>query len=146
MNVSTKDLEQVLAVADKALAMHSEWREGLVRILLCKLPLPDSAVALDAHQHCAFGTWFYSKANAHLRALPAFQRIGELHERMHDSARDMCMRVKASGFAQEDDYDRFVRCNVEFHGALEQFRHRVSLTLQNAGSPEAPGAGQPGSE
>jgi hypothetical protein len=138
MNVSTENLEQVLAVAEKALLMHSEWRENLLRTLLCRLPLPDSAVAVDAHQRCAFGTWFYSKANAHLHALPAFHRIGELHQVMHDSARDLCMRSKVNGFAQEDDYDQFVRCNVEFHNALEEFRERVLVTLKNAGPSATP--------
>lgn len=129
--VLAEDVEQILATIEKALKMHTTWYEDLVRRLLCKLPLPDSVIAVNAHQCCDFGCWFYGKMNEQSHNLPAFAEMGESHKVMHDSARDLCLKMKATGMVHEDDYDYFIRNVLRFSGELTAFRQRVLNTLNH---------------
>ena len=130
-SVSTEEMEQILGTIETALQMHTKWYEDLVRRLLCKLPLPDSMVAINSHQCCDFGRWFYGSINERSHNLPAFAEIGELHKTMHDSARDLCLKMKATGMVHEDDYDYFTRNVSRFKGELAEFRQRVLNTLNH---------------
>lgn len=130
-SVSAEEIEQILGTIEKALQMHTKWYEDLVRRLLCKLPLPDSVVAKNAHQHCDFGCWFYGNINERSHGLPAFAEIGELHKIMHDSARELYLKMKATGMVHEDDYDYFTRNVSRFKGELAEFRQRVLNTLNH---------------
>lgn len=129
--VSRQDLEKILQVIDKALAMHMQWHEDLIRNIICKLPLPDSVIKVDAHQHCDFGCWFYHQNNAHLRELPSFQEMGNLHQAMHASAREICLKITATGLVTENDYDHFIRNLARFRDCLRDLQDRSRKTLAN---------------
>lgn len=131
ISVTSEELESILATIEEALSLHDKWREGLLRSLICKLPLAASHLAEDAHQRCAFGCWFYSKGNTHLREMAIFKRIGQLHQAMHDNAREVCLKIKATGVVVEEDYDQFLGGVSRFRDELVGLRSRVSFTLQN---------------
>lgn len=131
ISVTSEELERILATIEEALSLHDKWREGLLRTLVCKLPLAAPDIAEDAHQRCAFGSWFYSKGNSHFRNLPAFKKIGELHQAMHRSAREVCLKVKVTGLVAEEDYDQYLGSVSQFREELVGLQHRVSYTLQN---------------
>lgn len=61
--VSAEEIKKILVVIDKATQMHSEWYEDLMRRLLCKLPLPESEIGINAYHCCDFGRWFYGRIN-----------------------------------------------------------------------------------
>lgn len=128
-NLSHEDSKRILETIDNAFLVHTKWFEDLTRMLLCKLPLRDSYVAKDAHKKCEFGCWLYSSKNRRLRDLPAFVKIEELHEKMHDSAKEMCLKMKATGMIREEDYDYFIRNMTAFRNELAEFRQRVSVTM-----------------
>lgn len=71
INVTTKELQQILKTIDDALAMHGKWLDGLHRTFACRLPPADSQIAEDAHQRCAFGQWFYGKNNGNCPRCPS---------------------------------------------------------------------------
>lgn len=131
ISVTSEELESILATIEEALSLHDKWREGLLRSLICKLPLAASNIAEDAHQRCAFGCWFYSKGNTHLREMAVFKRIGQLHQAMHDNAREVCLKIKATGVVVEEDYDQFLGGISRFRDELVGLQHKVSFTLQN---------------
>jgi diguanylate cyclase (GGDEF)-like protein len=131
INVTAQELEAILATVDKALDMHAQWREQLQRSLICKLPPREADMANDAHEQCAFGQWFYSPANAHLRKLPVFKRIEELHEEMHGHARELCIRVKGHWAITPKEYDPFIHQVAVFREALINLRHKVEETRHN---------------
>ncbi|MES1997716.1 MAG: CZB domain-containing protein [Pseudomonadota bacterium] len=133
--VSSKELEKIFAVVDEASLNHTKWHDDLVRRLLCHLPLSESIVAKDAHHLCAFGTWFYGMGKDQVNALLAFKRIGELHQAMHNSAREVCIKSKATGFVPEVDYDAFVQDLALFRNEIVLFKSRIVKTLENAGHP-----------
>lgn len=134
ISVTSEELDRILATIEEALSLHDKWREGLLRTLVCKLPPTASDIAEDAHQRCDFGNWFYCKGNSHLRNLPAFKKIGELHQAMHQRAREVCLKVKGTGLVAEEDYDQYLGSVSQFREELVGLQHRVSYTLQNIDS------------
>lgn len=133
-NVAPEDIEQILETIDKALLMHTRWYEDLMRTLLCRLPVPLSITAKDAHNRCDFGCWLYGERNSRLHVLPAFTKIDALHKTMHDSARELSLKMEANGKAPEEDYDYFLRNVTQFRNELNDFRQRVLATLNHVTS------------
>jgi diguanylate cyclase (GGDEF)-like protein len=131
INVTVEELQRIMSTIEEALLLHAQWREGVDRALSCHLPPAENDLQQDGHQRCAFGRWFYSSANAQLRALPTFSKIGKLHQSMHDSARTLCANSQEQQAALIEDYDRFLGDLAEFKGELLGLRERVSFTLQN---------------
>lgn len=128
-NVSTEELEKILDVVEAALSSHTKWYDDLIRRLLCRLPLPDTVIAQDAHRQCAFGVWFYGMGENYVEELPAFKRIGELHQIMHGNAREVSQIIKANGCATELEYAAFQRRLMEFRGELDNLRNKIRHTL-----------------
>lgn len=131
INVTSEELERILTTIEEALVLHEKWRGSLQRTFACRLPPAPADMAEDAHQHCAFGHWFYSKGNSGLRKLAVFQKIGELHQAMHGSAREICMRLEIMGKVPVNGYDTFVGNMEKFREELVGLQHKVSFTLQN---------------
>lgn len=134
INVTAEELEKIVSTIGEALELHGRWREKLERNLICRLPHDEADLAEDAHRNCAFGRWFYSKGNAHLRGLPAFTAIGKLHQAMHVSARELCIKSRALGSVAVEDYDLFLGDMTRFRDELQNLQRRVSFTLQNIDS------------
>lgn len=131
LNVTSEDLERILATIKETLSLHDEWREGLSRVLICQLPLTALDITEGAHQRCAFGRWFYSTDNSHLRDLPAFKKIGELYQAMHDNSREVCLKIKDAGLVAIEDYDFYLGSVAQFREELVGLHRRVAHTLQN---------------
>lgn len=129
IHVTAQELETILSTIDKALGMHEVWREQIQRTLSCKLPPADADLADDAHHHCAFGHWFYSASNAHLRKLPSFKKIEEMHVAMHNQARDLCVRLKGHWGITPAEYDPYIAQVARFRGELMQLRQKIFDTL-----------------
>ena len=125
------NLKKVVAVIEKSLRMHVIWHENLVRWLICKRPLPDSVIDADAHKCCDFGKWFYGQANLHLRQLPMFRRIDDLHRLMHANTRDSCLKYRTMGMMTEDDYDNFLDSIANFRKELISLKARAESTLNH---------------
>ena len=129
INVTAQELESILSTLDKALDMHDQWREQLQRALICKLPPDEANLAKDAHHQCAFGNWYYSAGNAHLRRLETFQKVEAMHETVHSLGRDLCTHVKGHWPITLKEYDPFIAQITAFRGELLKLRHKVEETL-----------------
>jgi hypothetical protein len=71
-----------------------------------------------------------------VKLIPAFKKIGELHETMHNSAREVCGKKMATGFVTEVDYDAFIQDLAQFRNELILFKTRVVKTLENTERPK----------
>jgi diguanylate cyclase (GGDEF)-like protein len=131
INVTVEELEKIQKTVDDALAMHGKWLENLQRIFACRLSPNESDLAVDAHQNCDFGRWFYGKSNSRLREIPAFQKIEALHKSMHNTVREICAKLRVSGVVQPDDYDVLLGEVKRFSAALLELRNKVDYTLKN---------------
>ncbi|MDD5388607.1 MAG: diguanylate cyclase [Gallionellaceae bacterium] len=129
INVTAQELESILSTIDKALAMHDAWREQIQRTVACRLAPQDGDMADDAHHRCAFGNWFYSPSNAHLRRLPSFMKIEEMHKVTHNHARELCIRLKGHWPISPNEYDPYIEQVAHFRAELIQLRQKVFDTL-----------------
>jgi len=129
INVTAQELETILTTLDKALILHDQWRDQLQRALICKLPPEDANLAPDAHHHCAFGRWYYSPANAHLRKLETFHQVEEIHETMHHLGRELCTHAKGRWPITPKEYDPFIAKMAAFRNELLKLRRKVEETL-----------------
>lgn len=134
INVTSGELETILARIEEARVMHEKWRNKVHRILACKLPPEVADMSEHAYQKCAFGQWLYSKSNANLRNISAFVKIDELHRAMHDGARNIFSRLESLDKVPVKEYDLFVASMGAFDDALAALQQRVSYTLQNIDS------------
>jgi diguanylate cyclase (GGDEF)-like protein len=134
INVTSEELERILTTIEEALVLHEKWRGNLQRTFACRLPPAQADMAEDAHQQGSFGHWFYSKGNSNLRNLAVFKKIGELHQAMHQRAREVCLKIKGTGLVAEEDYDQYIGSLSQFREELLGLQHRVSYTLQNIDS------------
>ncbi|MFV0594477.1 CZB domain-containing protein [Shewanella sp.] len=128
-NLSFDEIKQVLNIVEKSYIVHEKWYEDLIKTLLCRLPIEDRFIGKCPHQKCQFGQWLYSENSRHLRNLPAFIKIEALHDRMHASAKEMCVRMKTTGFVLEHDYVAFLQHVHLFRENMNEFKHRVLSTL-----------------
>lgn len=58
----------------------------------------------------------------------------ELHKAMHDSAREVCLKVEVTGMAPVEDYDHFLGSASRFNDELVDLQQRVLYTLKNVAS------------
>jgi len=133
-DISHEQIQNILDTINSALKNHNDWYENLMRTLVCRIHMDDCFIAKDAHRKCKFGHWFYDKTNSDFHNLPAASKIGKLHKTMHDSARNICLNMRTGGLVQTRDYDRFSRDLNNFREALEDFRHRILITLESVTS------------
>jgi diguanylate cyclase len=130
-NISHEKIKQILEIIDLALKMHTEWYDRLIRNLICRTLMDESYIAKDAHHKCDFGCWFYNQNDSSFHKLPSAIKIGELHKVMHDSAREISLKMKVNGVVSEADYDYLVRNMALFKEELADFRQRVLDTLES---------------
>lgn len=128
---SAESINQILDVVNIAFIAHTQWHEDLIRSLLCRTHMAESYIAKDAHHKCDFGRWFYTQNSSSFHGLPAASKIEESHKIMHNSARDMCLKMKANGIIHTEDYDYFIRNLTCFKDELTSFRKRVLDTLES---------------
>lgn len=129
INVTAQELDSILDTLDKALVLHDQWREKLLRTLICRLPPDPANLAGDAHLQCAFGHWYYGAGNAHLRRLDTFKALEDLHREVHDLGRQLCTHAKAHWAITPREYDPFLARVDAFRGELLKLRHKVEETL-----------------
>lgn len=128
INVTAQELDTIVTTIDRALSMHDAWREQIQRTLACKLPPREADMADDAHHLCAFGQWFYGPANASLRGLPSFRKVEELHQIMHNHARELCVRLKGHWPVTPVEYDPYIEQVARFRAELVALRQKVFET------------------
>lgn len=131
IKVSTADLDAILARIDGAVGLHDKWRDGFQRNLICQLPPASADLRIDAHQHCAFGTWLYGRANAQVLSLPAMKSIEMKHREMHAKARKIYERKRAENMTFPVDYDSYQATANTLREELLVLKERAAFMLQN---------------
>jgi len=112
-DAAANEIQDYLSGFARAMEAHARWLARLNKTLLCRLePHPDD-VAADAHLRCAVGEWCEEGRRGPLRRLPDFQAIGALHERLHDTARDLLLDSAASGEVDRQAYLRLLEIDDE---------------------------------
>ena len=76
-------LQTSLGQLQEATLDHAVWRDHLLRVISGRRPSDRNDLATDAHRHCLFGQWYFTRALPELRALPSFAMMGAEHEDLH---------------------------------------------------------------
>ena len=117
--VSSDELQGVIAQLKEARHNHQQWHGILIRTLVCKLPGDKRDTNPLAHTECRFGQWYYGKAPEKLRSHPGFIAMGEEHQRMHHLARLLLIAADAGNPVAALDFDNFTN-------ALERLQLEIS--------------------
>lgn len=120
------DVMPILNDLDQGILHHLAWFKQLHRALVCDMPPSADDLAEDAHERCLFGRWF-RVGNGHpvLGDLPAFRTIGELHDGMHDLARQLLV-LKQKGISLAcEDYDTFMERAIAFKLAIRHLQYEI---------------------
>lgn len=108
-----------------SLVNHSNWTRNLHRTLLCDAKANNSDLTEDAHHHCLFGQWYYGTENQKLTDQETFRELGDLHQRVHDTARRL-LQTKVSGAPISlEQYDQFNDAIHIFRSAIEDLQHKI---------------------
>ncbi|WP_438969719.1 diguanylate cyclase [Methylophaga sp.] len=106
-SITNKQLQDVIAQLDQAISSHDQWYKNLQRVLITHAPPEESDLKPDAHRLCRFGEWYGSTQVDFMQENPLFVSLGELHEKMHTSARYLIQRVLDGLPISVSDWDHF---------------------------------------
>lgn len=108
-------LFHVIKSLDKAINHHENWLGALFRQLVCNEIASDTIDTRDdAHHLCRFGQWYDSVDDPFLLEEPLFQRIGRIHQQMHDAARKVIVARDEQGSLNGAHYDAFTELTMAF--------------------------------
>jgi len=121
-----KSLEQL----EEATYDHADWHGNLLRAIVCGLPGDPNDLAATAHLKCRFGRWYYERAPAEFRELPAFAAIGKEHEQLHRIATRLLRDAAADAPIVRADFEDLVSGSARLRLELDSLRREIEGALQ----------------
>lgn len=121
---TTKILD-VIAELEKAVGKHIEWLTNLHKMIVCNLPVPPQILDEEVHLKCDFGKWYYLHETSFPNQQEQFQKIGQFHLRIHDSARQMLLTVQNKQAVAPEEYDEFMYLVSVFNELLRKLQSDV---------------------
>ncbi|MFN8126838.1 MAG: diguanylate cyclase [Candidatus Nanopelagicales bacterium] len=122
---SDQQLTAVIAQFDQAIYNHEQWHKNLIRTMVARLPPDPADLHPDAHHRCRFGQWYDTEAAGLIGEHPAFVALSVAHERMHESATELLLRVADDlpvAAADLDQFDnRLDRMRLELQSLRREF-------------------------
>ena len=85
----------------------------------------------EAHRHCRFGQWYWSPQTSFIREYPAFTSLGDAHERMHISARNLLQLITDGRPIPANDWDHFDNDLDRMRLEFQSLRHEFAEIAQN---------------
>lgn len=123
---NNQNLLLLIEQLDLAISLHIGWLKVFHLNLVCgKSPDGTGDVAVNAHERCAFGKWFYHEGRAALDAYEATGSIESVHREMHDAARDLLRGKRDDGTLCGDGYARFIDLANSFKGQMRALQNDV---------------------
>ena len=123
---SNQSLLLIIQQLDQAIGFHIAWLKQLHRSLIChSANIAEEDMAEDAHRHCEFGRWFYSKAINQLENSDLVEQIEIKHRQMHEAAREMLLNKDHEQDVCLEDYDRFIDFAIDFKSLVRALQHEL---------------------
>lgn len=109
------DLEVLAADIKHSLEAHRHWMQRITTALVTRQPINESQfIAEDAHLHCSFGRWLAQVCTDELFQQGSFLKIGQYHQQLHDSARNLIVELNLHGDVNPDAFENFMLLQKEF--------------------------------
>lgn len=133
MSASPVDTQHFVAELDAAVQAHMDWTRRIIRCAVLRTP-PDADV-VDPHAHtlCSFGGWFAAN-RPHFDALDplATAQVESVHQRMHDSMRDIFNTLSRCEAGSIEALDTFEATQAELISLLAAFKtNLLSQTVRH---------------
>ncbi|HVN41456.1 MAG TPA: diguanylate cyclase [Steroidobacteraceae bacterium] len=128
LDVPPAELHEAREEIARAAEEHLEWLAGLLRTIVCALPVDPRDLAPDAHRLCRFGRWYHTRSPPGLRATASFMALGALHQRVHALAAEILRSVLAEREVDRGQFDELVAAS----GRLRRVLDALSSELQQA--------------
>ena len=125
-------LRATLTQLQQATHDHLEWREHLIRTIVCRLPPRRDDLADDAHKRCGFGQWYYAEASAVLREQRILGAMEIQHEVVHRIAAAMLRKYADDRKIPSYEYDDYVAAGHRLQTELDSLRHEIQDILRSA--------------
>jgi len=112
---STTEMFTAVRALDTGIQNHAAWLKTLHQTMICNEVYANKAdYQEDAHCHCNFGRWYYTEALPVIRNNALYERIGSLHQEMHDHARKLLLKNQANKNIDADLYNKFINEALTF--------------------------------
>lgn len=129
--MTAASLRLALHQLQQATEHHVEWREQVMRTIVCRMTAPDDDLVDDAHQRCRFGRWYYGEASPELRELPDFAAMEAQHEHVHRLAASMLRRQAQGQSIPPHEYDEYLAAGERLRLELATLRHEIQDILRS---------------
>jgi diguanylate cyclase (GGDEF)-like protein len=110
---------------------HAEWRETLIRTLVCRLPACPDDLADDSHRRCRFGLWYHAAGTADLREQAIFEAMEVEHERVHRVAARILRQAADGTPVVREEYDELMAASGRLRVELDALRHEIQDLLRS---------------
>ncbi len=111
---------------DAAVKAHLNWVRRVLRCAVLRTTPDDDMVAPQAYTLCQFGRWFASnKPKFEVLDPQKAQRLGVVHQYMHDAIRSICIDLLAGRGGESTDLDIFEQTQSELVNLLAEFKTQV---------------------
>ncbi|MFN3077989.1 MAG: diguanylate cyclase [Alphaproteobacteria bacterium] len=120
----TKGIDRISEL-EAASGAHIEWLRNFHRIIVCGLPYSEALIAKDAHHNCVFGKWYDSQAVPQGVDGALFERIGQLHQALHEAATRLILTFRRDGQVNQTEYDHFMAEVVTFNDLLRRLQSEL---------------------
>ncbi len=125
--LTTSEIDHYLHEVDSAIEEHIKWFARINRDLIFRTPPAANDVASHPEQLCSFGRWYLAVTTPELRSDPVFITIGEIHRRVHQSARQLLLKSSKQQAISHAEYNAF----VVHSNALRDGAKQLRITLKH---------------
>lgn len=122
-------LREALGKVERAGRVHTEWRDNLIRSLVCRLPADPAEFAAAAYRSCRFGHWYHDEASPELRERPAFAAMDEAHRAAHRIAARLLEQSARGGTVCREDYDAMTAACERLSVAIGTLHGEIEASL-----------------
>jgi diguanylate cyclase len=129
--MNTATLRATLQQLQQATHDHLEWREHLNRTIVCRLPCRGDDLAVNAHERCGFGQWYYAEASAPLREQKVLGAMEAQHVLVHRIAAAMLRKYAAGRAIPSYEYDDYMAASQRLRLELDSLRHEIQDILRS---------------
>jgi diguanylate cyclase (GGDEF)-like protein/PAS domain S-box-containing protein len=90
-HLTADDVREASKQLDSALDSHAKWLARLHDTIVCGREPHLEDIAEASHVCCDFGRWYHGQPHPVLSRAPDFIRIGAIHRKMHELAREILL-------------------------------------------------------
>ena len=127
--LSLGELENFWGELDFAIEEHYRWLGLVNRTLLFNDKVSSDDLADDAHLRCHFGRFYQSQANSTIMSLPSFIEIGNIHQQIHASAREILNKCAKDCLVERETYGQLMNLSKRLRAAVNELKRDIKSDI-----------------